>query len=147
MIDNKEPVSDKPPAAAGEKQVNYPANLIWSLGLVILGYNLFAYGANFGIGRGLFHLIFTAAVLQSLPSGRRNRTAYLLTGISGISAILVGYRANGFVQWYNMAIAWISLLGLFLLSAIPVVHWKIWYLLDTTLRFFGRTLIQGLIIL
>ncbi|OGG28315.1 hypothetical protein A3A64_04350 [Candidatus Gottesmanbacteria bacterium RIFCSPLOWO2_01_FULL_48_11] len=113
---------------------------IWSLILLILGFNIGLYGVGFGIGQGIFQTFAAAAVLLAIHPSKRTVFVWILAMVSAVSGLLVGWRANSFVQGISLAVS-IGSLGLVLLAhSLPRLPATIWELLGATVRYFFHSL-------
>lgn len=89
--------------------VKSPILLRFSLFLLILAFNIFIYQTSDGysipgIGFAGFNLTFLLVVLFSLAAKKRTSIIYSIALISAISSLCLIFRANGFVQSFNIAV-------------------------------------------
>ncbi len=117
------------------KKVAFPKKMGWTIGVVVLAYNVFLYevfqsnGTIPGIGWGLFIMATLGALLFAFPSKKRTSLAYTLTILGSISGLAGALQANEFIQSFNLAVTQLSLLGLLLLYILPGVQWEgLWIL-------------------
>lgn len=143
MIANKE--SEVANSTDAEPLV-YPKNLGLSLLFVISGYNIFYYGTSFGIGRGLFYVSLILATLISLHK-KRGVVAYIIAAVGITAGLLIGFRANGFVQGFNFAIANLAFVVLLLIHATNDIRWTIWSIFSLVSQLIGKSFVQPLTIL
>ncbi len=104
--------------------------LLWGLFAIILGFNIGVYGAGFGIGAGVFSAFTAIGTLLVLPRKKQTILAWTLTLIAAASGLLIGFRANSFVQGISFAISWGSIGLLLLLVSLPQVPITIWGLVS-----------------
>ncbi len=108
--------------------------LLLGLLVIILGFNI-AYAAVFGIGTGIF-LAFTAIGILFIYPRQKISTLTLCTALVAIvSGLLVGYRANGFVQGFSVAVSLASIGLLLLLISAPRVPTTIWNLISSNVLY------------
>ncbi|MBI2405114.1 DUF4173 domain-containing protein, partial [Candidatus Gottesmanbacteria bacterium] len=109
---------------------------IWSLLLLILGFNIGLYGVGFGIGAGIFQAFAASAVLLAIHPSKRTVLVWITAVISAVSGLLVGWRANGFVQGITLAVSIGSLGVLLLAHSLPQLPATIWELLGANITYF-----------
>lgn len=133
----REPVTAKELAA-----VVLPSG--WVMGLILVAYNLFWYDlrhasdAVLGLGAGLFNLVLVGGLLALFLRAKRTPLVYGLAGLGTLAGGLFAFRASDFVQQINVAVALVSLIGLYLLFAWSHVRWEgLWLLQHFWLSFKG----------
>lgn len=104
--------------------IKIPRNLLWAILLLVLSFNVLVYNTHFGLGIGLFFALTALAMYFTFPPERRTRLIQLVLFGVAITSIMVGFRANGFVQGLNIAVSAIFLLLAIGIHATTVVHWK-----------------------
>lgn len=104
--------------------IKIPRNLLWAILLLVLSFNVLVYNTHFGLGIGLFFALTALAVYFTFPPERRTRLIQLALFGVAVTSIMVGFRANGFVQGLNIAVSAIFLLLAIGIHATTVVHWK-----------------------
>lgn len=78
--------------------------LLPSVFLVTLAFNFFVFKTDFGLGHGLFNLVFVACLLFSFEHSRRNLYTWALGLGSIVLGLLLGFRASGMVQGVNFLV-------------------------------------------
>lgn len=112
------------------KEVAFPEKIGWTIGAIILAYNIFMYeffqsnGTIPGVGWGLFITTAIGAFLLSFPAQKRTRLVYVLATLGGLSALFGSLQANEFVQAFNIVVTQLSLLSLIFIYILPVIQWE-----------------------
>jgi len=110
--------------------IKFPKTLSWTIGLIVIGYNLFYYdmsfeiGANIGIGMGLFNLIVILGLLIAYPRIKRTPLVYIIGIFSILIGLTSGLRANEFIQIFNTSITRITLLALAIMYIVDPIKWE-----------------------
>jgi len=101
-----------------------PPNVSFAVLVLVLAFNLFVYNTHFGIGIGLFITLSSIALYYTFPQEERTPfLRYLLLGIT-FSSIMIGLRANGYVQGINLTVSAIFLVLLLGLHAARHIRWE-----------------------
>lgn len=104
--------------------IKIPQNLLWAIMLLVLSFNVLVYNTHFGVGIGLFFAFAALAVYYTFPPERRTTLVKLMLLGVAVTSVMVGFRANGFVQGLNIAVATIFLILAVGIHATAVVQWK-----------------------
>ncbi len=134
----------KPETPTLQDEIEFPSFFFWILATVLVGFNIFFYGADPGIGLGVFQAVSIMAVFACLPASKRSLLSVFLTllGIGG--SLAIGWRANGFVQSVNETVFWASFLLLLLTLVVDRVRWTgVWlikYVFKGFFASFGHTI-------
>ncbi len=107
----------------GNMALAIPRLFPWSLAMAVLGYNVFAYRVQGGIGFGLFGVAMIAAIVLSMDRGRRSGAVMALAGVGTLAGLAFGFRASDFVQGMNAAALLACIAALFLVRAAGTVRW------------------------
>lgn len=111
------------------KTFKSPKNLYLSLAVIVLGFNLFVYDTDFALSFGLFITSLSIAIFLLLEKQKRNLISVILAVTASIASLLVAFRANGFVQGFNVAVAFFSLFFLLFYYAADKLEWSLlWFL-------------------
>ncbi len=100
------------------QEVVIPKKIVALLLLIILGFNLFLFEANPGIGWSLFFTMLFVFFLTMFPQEKRNFFVYLLTSTGIISGIALAGRANDFMVETNLSILFFSIIFLLILYSV-----------------------------
>ncbi|QQR54815.1 hypothetical protein IPG41_06570 [Candidatus Peregrinibacteria bacterium] len=99
-----------------------------------LAYNVFLFhlptalhGSWYGIGLGLFGVLFFTFLYQILPAHKKRFFTFSLAALGALAGLATAFRANDFlIEFNNLAIE-IAFLLLLLELAFEHIHWKgIW---------------------
>jgi len=130
VIFKKDPITSKE-----INEVKFPKSLGWTVGIIIIAYNLFLYTVlkTFdsipGIGWGLFIVISMVALLMAFPKKKRTPLTYSLAILAGLAGLSGAWMANEFTQEMNLTVIYLSNLGLLLLFILPSIKWDgLWIL-------------------
>ena len=109
--------------------------LLLALFTIILGFNIGIYGAAFGIGFGIFQVFTVLGILAVLPRKKHTPLAWSTAAVAVVSGLLVGFRANSFVQGISFAVS-VSAVGLLLLLvSLPEAPTTIWNLISSQMLY------------
>ncbi len=109
-------------------QVVTPPYVWVSLLLAVVGFNLFAYQTNVGIGLSFFNALLLLATLITFPRSKMNVTAIVLTLVGVFAGIGFAFRANGFVQAVDMIVMIFCFSSLILLRSYDRWIWRmVWF--------------------
>lgn len=111
-------------ATKDTEPITWPRFGGWSILLGVLGYNIFAHDAGFGIGWGLFFCSVIAALLLSFDPAKRTPIVWLLGATGMLAGLFFGWRANEFVQQINVAVALLTTGSLLVLRTIDHPLWS-----------------------
>ncbi|HYD34507.1 MAG TPA: DUF4153 domain-containing protein [Vitreimonas sp.] len=126
-------VNAKTPPPVVEKVV-FPRYFTWALVIVVVGFNLFAYDVNYGVGTGLFNLAVLTAWALLYRREQRFPMWWMLMGMSVIAGLGIGMRANGFVQSVDSTVTILVLLTMILFFVLDQVKWQGLWLFKHGLR-------------
>lgn len=129
---------------ASSDEATLPPLYLWSVLLLVLAYNVFAYDAqSVAIGTGLFVSSIVLALFIALPRKKQTFFAYACAGIGVLAGVAFGFRANEFVQAVNAVTAALSVGGLLLVQAVDRIEWNAaWFL--RTVAFYPAVVFQRL---
>jgi hypothetical protein len=133
MIDSLEPIRKLKKAVLQEPY--FSPRLSWALLLSILGFNIFSYSVGFGIGVGLFWATLVLSFFMVLKKTKRKPLSIILVTIGIVVGLLVGLRANGFVQMVNLLTSFSCFIALLLIASCGQVKWKAWWLVKRLMRY------------
>jgi len=119
--------------------ITLPDLFYWTLGIAVLGFNIFAYEADPGIGWGIFTALLCVGLVLSFKKEQRTPLVYVLAGLGIVAALLFGFRANGFVQAVNALTVVLVIAKLFILRSIDQPRWNILWLAKAKCQFFVRS--------
>jgi hypothetical protein len=118
---NQPPVPPKP--------LIFPSNFIILLTIIVVGFNILAYETRIGIGYGVYLALILAGLLMTIPREKRTTVVYLTALVGAVAGLLLGFRANGFVQFINAAIAGASIFLLTIYVILGFFNWNgLWWL-------------------
>ena len=114
------------------EDVTLPPQYLWSVLLVVLAYNVFAYDNDaLAIGMGAFAALVVVALASALPRHKQTFFAYACTGIGIVAGMAFGFRANEFVQAVNATVVILAVGALLFLHAVDKVEWSATWFLRT----------------
>jgi hypothetical protein len=105
-------------------EVDFPKNIVWTLGLVVLGYNIFLFETVPGIGYGFFNLFLIVGLLLSFPKNERRPLLYVLASTSIFAGLALGFRANEFVMDVNLWAMRITLFLILFIYSVKEMDWS-----------------------
>ncbi|MEK7528755.1 MAG: DUF4173 domain-containing protein [Patescibacteria group bacterium] len=117
------------------EEIIFPRYLVWTLFLAVLGYNLFIFETDVGIGYGLFNLFLMGGLLISFPKEKRTPFVYFLAAISVFAGLFLGIRANDFVHQVNVVAMWIVFVTLLGLYAVDDITWDKGWIFKYVIRY------------
>jgi len=91
-----------------DQAVAIPTKLVAFLGTVILGFNVFLFESNPGLGWSLFFAVFFAFFFQLFPKEKRSFFVYFLSITGVIAALALAGRVNDFMEGINLATIFFS---------------------------------------
>jgi hypothetical protein len=74
------------------------------VGVAVVAANLLGYEMRWGLGWMMVNVVLAWGVWLMLPKSKRGWGEHGLAIVASIFAVLVGFRANGFVQSYNIVV-------------------------------------------
>lgn len=125
-----------------DQPMKLPAMISWSLLIVTIAFNIFVYDRGIGIGYGLFGAAMMVAIFLTFPKEKRTREAWFFVVVGTASALLLGFRANEFVQIVNVVCTVICATTLVLLRSLETVRWHVLWLTKMKLGFLGQLVHQ-----
>ncbi len=128
-----------------EMTLAFPRLFLWSLAVAILGYNVFAYRVQSGIGLGLFGIAIVVAIVLSIDRARRSGAVMALATVGACAGLAFGFRANEFVQGVNAAALFLCIVALLLVRATDAVQWHGFWFVRAAWDVAVRTLIHVLV--
>lgn len=99
-----------------------PERLGWTLLIVLIALNVFAYDAAPGIGLGIFYAALSAGLILSFE--KRSPLVYTVGILAAVAGLLIAFRANEVILQINLVIANISIILLVLLHTFEKMQWS-----------------------
>lgn len=116
--------------------IKIPPNLLWSVLLLVTAFNVFVYSTHVGIGIGVFFALTSLALLYTFQADKRTQILQGLVLFVAVIGLLIGFRANGFVQGVNIAIVVVVLIFIVGIHASATLRWSGLWLMNLFLRVF-----------